>query len=184
MHRSRPDPRASAPQFTRRFRLLMSYHDLTLREIAAATRCAVSTVGTWKNGRVPSAAAVRERLAEIFHVSVEYLLTGQLAEPADETDGSRTGDVASRILADLNALVQALEAGGKSSAPDGVPPIAKKGNNRRPGRRNPDNQAARQKIERYLQSYLDHAEREPGGLAHAWVQLRREFPLDLYERLK
>ncbi len=78
MRRS-PPPTTSAGAFALRFRLLMSYHDLTLRDIALATRNAVSTVGTWKNGRVPSSRATLARLAEIFHVSEEYLLTGRWA---------------------------------------------------------------------------------------------------------
>jgi len=41
----------------------------------------------------------------------------------------------------------------------------------------------RAEVEQYVRAYLDRAERAPGGLGHAWVQLRREFPLDLYERL-
>jgi transcriptional regulator with XRE-family HTH domain len=84
----------------------MSYHNLTLRDIAAATRNAVSTVGTWKNGRVPSSRAARARLAEVFRVSEEYLLTGQRVGgrlPVGE-------EAAGRILDDLELLVRELEA--------------------------------------------------------------------------
>ena len=105
MRRSRTTT-SSAGAFALRFRLLMSYHDLTLRDIAAATRNAVSTVGTWKNGRVPSSRDTLARLAEIFHVSEEYLLTGRW------TSGrSRAGEeAAGRILDDLELLVRELDA--------------------------------------------------------------------------
>ena len=102
-------PHFSAPapeEFARRFRVLMGWHDLTLREIAASTNNALSTVGTWKNGRLPAARATIERLAEIFHVPVEYLLTGQLREP-----GLESGEVVDRILRDLDMLNRALEQG-------------------------------------------------------------------------
>jgi len=105
MRRSRP-PSTTAGAFALRFRLLMSYHDLTLRDIARATRHAVSTVGTWKNGRVPSSRASLARLAEIFHVSEEYLLTGRWMG-----GHSRAGEeAAGRILDDLELLVRELDA--------------------------------------------------------------------------
>jgi transcriptional regulator with XRE-family HTH domain len=99
------DP-ASAP-FARRFRLLMGWHDLTLREIASSTHHALSTVGTWKNGRVPASRETIERLADIFHVPVEYLLTGEVSEGRVDAD-----DTAGRILHDLDLLSRALAHGG------------------------------------------------------------------------
>jgi transcriptional regulator with XRE-family HTH domain len=84
----------------------MSYHDLTLRDIALATRNAVSTVGTWKNGRVPSSRATLARLAEIFHVSEEYLLTGRWAGGRPNVGDEAAG----RILDDLDLLVRELDA--------------------------------------------------------------------------
>jgi transcriptional regulator with XRE-family HTH domain len=102
--------------FARRFRLLMAWHDLTLREIASATANALSTVGTWKNGRLPPSRATIERLAEIFHVPVEYLLTGQLPESTVEPD-----DTATRILHDLDLLNRALD----QTRPAAKPPVIK-----------------------------------------------------------
>ena len=176
-------PTNSGP-FALRFRLLMSYHDLTLRDIAAGTRCAVSTVGTWKNGRVPSSERVVERLAEIFHVSVEYLLEGR---PAGRKGGAEAGAVAGRVLEDLELLMRALEAqmgpveAGWKDGREAPQPKGKAGKNGA-GKGRKDG-VMRAEVEAYVRAYLDRAEREPGGLAHAWVQLRREFPLDLYERL-
>ncbi len=168
-----------AAAFALRFRLLMSYHDLTLKDVAAATHSAVSTAGTWRNGRVPSSAVTLKKLAEIFHVSVDFLLAGQPAEP-DRNGGADLGAVAGRILHDLELLKQALDGVApprECLAPLGAGKVL-------PAGRQPKNTAlTRRRIERYLGDFLDRAEREPGGLAHAWVQLRREFPLDLYERL-
>ncbi len=99
-------PSNAAAEFARRFRLLMGYHDLTLRDVARATRCAVSTVGTWKNGRVPSSRRVLEKLAEIFHVDVEYLLEGRAGRPTTR----EVDDAVGRILEDLNILFAALDS--------------------------------------------------------------------------
>jgi transcriptional regulator with XRE-family HTH domain len=165
----------------------MSYHDLTLHDIAGATRNAVSTVGTWRNGRVPSSRHALAKLAEIFHVQVEYLLTGEIPPGGP----GPLAQAAGRVLDDVADLLRALDAeaaerklalaeepveispgGSPKSIPDGAPKPRLRGAIRR------------QEVESYVKSFLDHAERAPGGLAHAWVQLRREFPLDLHERLR
>lgn len=106
----RPSPSSLTGSFALRFRLLMSYHDLTLREIAVATRCAVSTVGTWKNGRVPSSRRTQEQLAEIFHVGVEYLLEGKVPQPPFSAKYQSVEEVAGRIMEDLDILLSALES--------------------------------------------------------------------------
>jgi transcriptional regulator with XRE-family HTH domain len=180
--------------FALRFRLLMSYHDLTLAEIAAGTRCAVSTVGTWKNGRVPSSARVREKLAEIFHVSVEYLLEGRPAAGQAGVKGvGEPETLAGKLLDDMELLVQALAAykvSADGEGAEGKPAYAEAeegkpaGNGRPPKTPKPESTRLRRQVEGYMRQYLDRAERVPGGLEHAWVQLRREFPLDLYEKLR
>jgi transcriptional regulator with XRE-family HTH domain len=67
--------------FGLRFRLLMGYHDLTLKDIAVATQNAVSTVSTWKNGRIPSSFQTIERLAKQFKVTPSFLLHGHREYP-------------------------------------------------------------------------------------------------------
>jgi transcriptional regulator with XRE-family HTH domain len=67
--------------FGLRFRLLMGYHDLTLKDIATATQNAVSTVSTWKNGRIPSSFKTIERLAKQFKVTPSFLLYGHREHP-------------------------------------------------------------------------------------------------------
>lgn len=62
--------------FGLRFRLLLGYHDLTLRDVSDATGAAISTVGTWRNGRVPSSGTIIEKIADLFHVTPAYLLYG------------------------------------------------------------------------------------------------------------
>lgn len=105
----RPSSTTAAGAFARRFRLLMSYHDLTLREIATATRSAVSTVGTWRNGRLPSSRHTLEQLAEVFHVNVEYLVEGRDGPRAGRPTLEEVNDAAGRILEDLDILLSALE---------------------------------------------------------------------------
>jgi transcriptional regulator with XRE-family HTH domain len=178
---SRPSPLAApnAAAFALRFRLLMSYHDLTLKDVAAATHSAVSTAGTWRNGRVPSSPATLKKLAEIFHVSVEFLLAGHPA--CEGNGGAGLGAVAGRILQDLELLKQALD--GADQSINHLPPLRRGKASASPAHLPKNAIQSRRRIECYLRDFLDRAEREPGGLAHAWVQLRREFPLDLYERL-
>jgi transcriptional regulator with XRE-family HTH domain len=143
--------------FSLRFRLLMSYHDLTLSDIALHTRHAISTVGTWKNGRVPASADSRRRLAELFGVSEAYLLCGRPPQCAG-------GEGAARALGEVERAVEQPER----------PPAAQKGRNGRGGA------PRRRRIEAHLRAYLDAVEAlgDSDLLAHAWVQLRREFPLE------
>ncbi|MDR0351551.1 MAG: helix-turn-helix domain-containing protein [Puniceicoccales bacterium] len=66
----------NSSNFGIKFRILLGYHNLTLRDISEATGAAVSTVSTWKNGRIPSSEKTLEKIAELFHVTKEYLLNG------------------------------------------------------------------------------------------------------------
>ena len=147
--------------FGLRFRLLMSYHDLTLREIAEETGSAISTVGTWKNGRQPASAGIVRKLARLFGVSEAFLLEGRpngRGETFEPTDA--LGQLAWQVgEADL------LEEGFGQ------------GESGRPSQR-----ARRLRIERYLARYLDEAEQHPDGLAHAWIEVQRTFPLGLFGR--
>jgi transcriptional regulator with XRE-family HTH domain len=97
-------PLSSSAEFARRFRLLMSWHDFTLRDIAVSTHNAISTVGTWRNGRLPNSPETIHRLAQTFQVPVDYLLTGQLSDSGDESN-----TVVDRILHDLDWLNRALD---------------------------------------------------------------------------
>src|SRR5476651_1358985 len=114
MPRSRHPSPAAAEQFALRFRLLMSYHDLTLRDVAQATRSAISTVGTWKNGRMPSSERVVEKLAEVFQVSVEYLLKGRPALGGDPGPEA-VERVAGQILDNLEILLASVEVNNLST---------------------------------------------------------------------
>ncbi len=105
----RPPSSSPAAEFARRFRLLMGYHDLTLRDIATATDSAVSTVGTWKNGRLPSDAQTLEKLARVFHVSLEFLLEGREATRSRTPRSQAADEAAGRILDDLDLLLGALK---------------------------------------------------------------------------
>ncbi|MDE6576205.1 MAG: helix-turn-helix domain-containing protein [Opitutales bacterium] len=69
--------------FGLRFRLLLGYHDLTLKDVSEVTGAAISTVSTWRNGRIPSSRDVIERIAQLFHVTPAYLLYGGTATESD-----------------------------------------------------------------------------------------------------
>ncbi len=100
----------SSSAFARRFRLLMSYHDFTLRDIADATGNAISTVGCWKNGRMPSEVQMLQKLADVFQVSVEYLVEGRDSVQTGSPRQREADDAAGRILDDLAILQSALES--------------------------------------------------------------------------
>lgn len=69
--------------FGLRFRLLLGYHDLTLKDVSEATGAAISTVSTWRNGRVPTSRATIDRIAQLFHVTPSYLIYGGTSSESD-----------------------------------------------------------------------------------------------------
>ena len=63
--------------FARRFRTLMGHRLLTLKDISEQTGNAVSTVSTWRNGRLPKSKGTRMKVARIFGVSQSFLYEGK-----------------------------------------------------------------------------------------------------------
>lgn len=98
MSRLIPKDRHSPKEFSLRFRMLMAYHNLTLERIAEWTGNAISTVGTWKNGRLPNSKATMEKIAEFFHVSLDYLLTGATQGLENSAAVSKIQEVNSQIM--------------------------------------------------------------------------------------
>jgi transcriptional regulator with XRE-family HTH domain len=66
--------------FGLRFRLLLGYHNLALKDVSEATGAAISTISTWRNGRVPGTQVVIEKIAQLFRVSPAYLLRGEVPQ--------------------------------------------------------------------------------------------------------
>ncbi len=66
----------SNADFAKRFRTLMGKSELTLAEISQITGRAISTVSTWRRGRLPRKASDIDALARTFDVSAHYLLYG------------------------------------------------------------------------------------------------------------
>ncbi|MDR1366638.1 MAG: helix-turn-helix domain-containing protein [Puniceicoccales bacterium] len=75
--------------FGLRFRLLLGYHNLALKDVSEVTGAAISTISTWRNGRVPGTRAVIEKIAQLFHVSPSYLLQGETPQ-SDEVEVDKT----------------------------------------------------------------------------------------------
>ncbi|MDR0590904.1 MAG: helix-turn-helix domain-containing protein [Puniceicoccales bacterium] len=144
--------------FGLRFRLLMGYHDLTLRDISAATGAAVSTVSTWRNGRIPSARQTVESIAHLFKVSPAYLIYG-ITQNIHQNLINHTPEN-NEIPSVESYIAQKFE---RITQPNPT-----------------QNNTLRQRIERYLAHYLDQAERFEGGLEHMWIQLLRDFPTDWF----
>jgi transcriptional regulator with XRE-family HTH domain len=151
--------------FGLRFRLLMGYHDLTLRDVSAVTGAAISTVSTWRNGRIPSAGQTIEEIAKLFRVSPAYLVYGITQNQRENSkeilleqgaEGQEIVDVEHYIAQNF----------GKDMNLEGYA-----------------NDGLRQKIERYVSRYLDEAEQFEGGLEHMWLQLLKEFPIHWFSRM-
>jgi transcriptional regulator with XRE-family HTH domain len=147
---SKKEKKGRNESFGLRFRLLMGYHDLTLKDIATATQNAVSTVSTWKNGRVPSSPQTIERLAKQFHVTPSFLLYG------------RHVDEPSSFQHDLEE-VSILVRKGKSEEENS--PSA-------------SSILLGDKIMAYLQIYIHRASAFPYLLEHMWIQIQKEFALE------
>lgn len=135
-----------------------------------------------------------ERLSEIFHVSVEYLLEGK-AKVAPHPDLVN----ADRILRDIDDLLRELDddlgvrepliefdVGGESEREGGEPRrVSEQEREQLRGRLSgKQTRLLRHKNEVYFKEYLDKAEKHPGGLEHTWIQLRREFPLSLWDEMR
>ena len=133
--------------FGLRFRLLLGYHNLALKDVSEATGAAISTVSTWRNGRIPSSQGVIRKIAQLFHVTPAYLLYGGMG-------------------CDVDPTVEEISKGIPQS----------------PTQHNlvANDDLMKQKIKVYLDCYLNEAEKYEGGLEHAWLQIRKEFPLNWF----
>ncbi|MGE9293437.1 MAG: hypothetical protein ACQKBW_07485, partial [Puniceicoccales bacterium] len=111
----------------------------------------------------------------LFGVSVNFLLYGNA--PGGNIPQQ---DNARHVLHDIEELLGALDRETHLQEPlshfqKALHPVEMRGDDEAPFRRS--------RIEGYLSKFLDRAEEQPGGLAHTWYHLRREFPLDLFSRL-
>lgn len=94
--------------FARNFKTLMCINDLTLKEIAEKTSYPLSTISTWKRGRIPRNKSVLERLAKIFNTTKEQLLSNgnQFQIFANEAQVERKQFVYAQKLKDyIEALI-------------------------------------------------------------------------------
>lgn len=137
--------------FGLRFRLLLGYHNLTLKDVSEVTGAAISTVSTWRNGRIPSSQEVISKIAQLFHVTPAYLLYG---------------GIGSSMECDIDPMVEEISSGILQT----------------PAVQNASEHSdlIRQKIKVYLECYLNEAEKYEGGLEHAWLQIRKEFPINWF----
>jgi transcriptional regulator with XRE-family HTH domain len=138
----------------------MGYHDLTLRDVSAVTGAAISTVSTWRNGRIPSARQTIEEIAKLFKVSPAYLIYGITQSPKETSFGQ---GIEGQEIADVeHYIMQSFGSDFENYA----------------------NDTLRQRIERYVARYLDEAEQFEGGLEHMWLQLLKEFPIHWFSRVE
>ena len=94
--------------FARNFKMLMCINDLTLKDIAEKTAYPLSTISTWKRGRIPRDKSVLENLAKIFNTTKESLLSDNKQNPlvfSNEAIKSNKKSVAEKLKDYINALI-------------------------------------------------------------------------------
>ena len=64
------------------FEQLMKLHGYTAYRVSVETGIAQSTLSDWKKGKSTPKADKIQKIADLFHVSVDYLMTGE--EPNEE----------------------------------------------------------------------------------------------------
>lgn len=96
--------------FARNFEALMFAKGLTLREISEITSLPVSSISTWKRGRVPRAAAARRMLEKVFGVPLEEMSRGELSPREIIFSNDASPSAAQKCVALIRAHVDALVA--------------------------------------------------------------------------
>tara|TARA_B100001248_G_scaffold262589_1_gene259709 strand:+ start:6182 stop:6682 length:501 start_codon:yes stop_codon:yes gene_type:complete len=155
----------------------MSYHDLTLKDIAQYTDNAISTVGTWKNGRLPGSYSTIEKLATLFKVEPLYLLEGKMSHPLP--GGVAAPESPLEAIKELSGQVKA-----SGEAPEGVSFDISTHWQADEDETPPEGRSQqRQYMEVYFKRYLDQVENSPQALAQTWIELQRFFPLRIQETM-
>lgn len=144
----------------------MAYHNLTLQKIAQFTDNAISTVGTWKNGRLPASMSTIEKLAEIFQVTTDYLLTGATASVSNTASIHSIHEVENEIQSSSTAGFNARSSQPTTSSSWTLAGTAGNG--------------LRQQINAHLQRYLDGVEQSsqsPEALQRTWATIQELLPI-------
>jgi transcriptional regulator with XRE-family HTH domain len=147
---SKKEKKEMSEGFGLRFRLLMGYHDLTLKDIATTTQNAISTVSTWRNGRIPASSKAIERLAQQFHVSTSFLIFGHHDNECCPLQHN---------LEEVSTLIQMKKIKAEEPSSSSSTILA-------------------DKILNYLQDYIRQASAVPYLLEHMWIQIQKEFVLE------
>ena len=104
--------------FARRFRTLMGNRSLTLKDISERTGNAISTIGTWKNGKLPKNRNTRTKVAKALGVSEEYLYEGKIRGEelifCNEIPAHCEADISDMERAVLNTVRRLIESAKKS----------------------------------------------------------------------
>lgn len=151
------DKNKESSVFGLKFRLLMGYHDMTLKDIATYTNNAVSTVGTWKNGKIPSSMSSVEKLSKLFGVSVSYILNDNIVSPL--SDDSNLNNYLTELIKDKDDKNKSDKNLQSSNTLD-------------------------KQITEYFFKFVDIARDHTYGMEYLFIRLRKEFPLDLFDNLK
>ena len=107
----------SDAEFAKRLRTLMGNRDMKLKDLARATGNAVSTVSTWKRGRVPRKKSSVSKLAFALQVSADDLVNGDKgSQPifSNEREDKILGSPAPKI-SEIEEYIENLVKAAKTS---------------------------------------------------------------------
>ena len=120
-----------------------------------------STLFNWLKSETPPPAKHWQRIAGALHTSVPYLVSGALGGP-EKPD-----------------VVQVAEGSASRVPLPGDYPMRIT-----PGHEPTAREPTRAQIAAYVERYLDQAQRTPGGLGHAWFQIRKHLDLAELKRME
>jgi len=94
-------------EFAKRFRIMMAQKNMRLIDISEKTGYPVSTISTWRRGRLPKKTGAKERLAQAFGVSKDDLFGNmQPLVFANEAPAKARAESAQTLRAKMRSLLE------------------------------------------------------------------------------
>jgi hypothetical protein len=152
--------------------------------VSLYTNSAISTVSTWKNGRIPVSRWRIEKISQLFRVTPAFLIYGISEDLPKVLPGKSIEDQALMIktITEIEKIFQVQHSKNNSKTVLCQNASRVEKDQKAPEKTFESNthQTLRQKIEHYIATYLNEVEQIKGGLEHTWFQLLKEFPLDWF----
>ncbi len=94
--------------FAQNFKYFMFAKKLTLKDISEKTSLPLSTISTWRRGRVPRDPEALKKLLKLFKTSKREMLGTEISHPVIFANERPTNDDASTIVAQINRHIKIL----------------------------------------------------------------------------